>query len=369
MHDTIRFLKRKMAEKGIDKPIWGREIGVGNDFLLMPQTESEMAARVLKKFASSFAEGVKVCTVTPFIAFAGFEEYAFSGLYDNDVQMYRLFYPSAPISELQEKFGKPMLRSCKLLSQYLSGCTLDHYVLNGEAGIYIFRDKIHEKKVIIGWTDNIDDQLIPSDYFSPEMYEGMSLYDYLGTLQGPIVPSTLTEEPFVLVLAGSALLADAGKDVVAFVGDEVTLGQNSQSSVGDDVILSQDDRPGVGGEVILSKNNQPSSFIKANRSLKFIWTQISGPPVQLDGQNSPNPTFVGNTVAAYEFQLVVTDGRETSPPDSVLVIVKRKVPLIGCTTYAEAGGSLGNGIANVLIWLTPAMISLFRRSSKITKTR
>ena len=198
MHDTIRFLKKKMAEYAIHKPIWGKEIGIPGPF------PAEETARVLlKKFVMSFAEGVQVCTVSPFVAFPGVEGEVFSGLHKSEMQLYRVFNPSASVSELEEKFGTPLLGTYKLLSQNLAGCTLEQHLQSGEAALYLFFDTKKGKRIVVGWTENPDDQLIPADYLSLRASADVAVYDSAGNFIGSSLPEGLDEDPFVLVSDGA----------------------------------------------------------------------------------------------------------------------------------------------------------------------
>jgi hypothetical protein len=55
--------------------------------------------------------------------------------------------------------------------------------------------------------------------------------------------------------------------------------------------------------------------------LSFSWTQIDGPPVVLQGQNTVQASFVPLASGVYRFQLVVSDGQLNSTPDYVQVTV------------------------------------------------
>lgn len=55
--------------------------------------------------------------------------------------------------------------------------------------------------------------------------------------------------------------------------------------------------------------------------LSFSWRQIAGPAVTLSGANTSAPGFTPAVPGPYAFELVVSDGRARSIPDSVTVIV------------------------------------------------
>jgi len=203
MHDTIGFFKSKMAQYGIDKPIWARELTAVNDLFSSSQPESDTAARTLKKFVGSFAEGVQVCTVAPFVAIGGTSELAWPGLYRSGLLWYRLFNPTASISTLQQQFGTLLLKSFKLLTMVLSDCRVENYVLNGDAALYVFTNSSRTKRVAIGWTENPSDQIAVADHAATEGFRPVALYDHLGNQQGASIPSSLSTTPFVLVLQRS----------------------------------------------------------------------------------------------------------------------------------------------------------------------
>jgi fibronectin type 3 domain-containing protein len=55
--------------------------------------------------------------------------------------------------------------------------------------------------------------------------------------------------------------------------------------------------------------------------LMYLWTQVSGPDVFLQNETSGQPSFKPVVEAAYEFSLVVWDGKASSPTDTVTIIV------------------------------------------------
>ena len=85
--------------------------------------------------------------------------------------------------------------------------------------------------------------------------------------------------------------ADAGEDQRARVGDTVTLdGSGSWDPDGD--------------------------------PLSYAWSQVRGPvSVALEGAATARAGFVAPRTGTYEFRLIVSDGRLSSPPDTVRVVV------------------------------------------------
>ncbi|TQF10472.1 histidine kinase [Myxococcus llanfairpwllgwyngyllgogerychwyrndrobwllllantysiliogogogochensis] len=89
----------------------------------------------------------------------------------------------------------------------------------------------------------------------------------------------------------------------------------------------------------------------AQSTLTYAWTQIGGPPVTLNGANTATPTFStlvpANTI--FTFQLVVSDGTDSSQPKVVQVLVANvnnppvavaRVKDGGPTTVDERSGSV-----------------------------
>jgi len=57
-------------------------------------------------------------------------------------------------------------------------------------------------------------------------------------------------------------------------------------------------------------------------TLNYMWSQISGPSVQLLDPNTQTPRFTPNLIGNYVFELTVNDGADTSLPDTVTVICR-----------------------------------------------
>ena len=100
--------------------------------------------------------------------------------------------------------------------------------------------------------------------------------------------------PHVLVphalAAGVAPTAEAGLGVLAYVGDTVVL------------------------------NGTGSSDPEAD-NLTYVWTQVQGADLEIEGGDSAEPTFVIAAPGAYGFSLVVNDGTADSLPDDVVFFV------------------------------------------------
>ena len=192
-----------MAEQGVDKPIWGKEMGIPVN-PLFPDPDRKIASRFFKKFVGSFGAGAQLCAVTPFVTMLSPLSVAMPGpgLYKSSVSWYQFFNPSASIDDIKKNAGTLMLDTFELLKKHLSGCTAEEYDVNRDAGIFIFSNPDKGTKVIMGWTDNVDDQLYPKDYFDPGNFEFFTVYNHIGEVQAPVIPETLSEEPFMIVLEG-----------------------------------------------------------------------------------------------------------------------------------------------------------------------
>lgn len=121
----------------------------------------------------------------------------------------------------------------------------------------------------------------------------------------------------------AAPVAEAGLGVMAYVGDTVILNGSASSD--------PDGSP-----------------------LIYTWTQVSGAPVELRRGDSSKPEFVVDAPGTLRFELVVSDGLETSAADGVAVVVPDREALPagespgGCHTSPAAPTALGVALAALL---------------------
>lgn len=119
--------------------------------------------------------------------------------------------------------------------------------------------------------------------------------------------------------SGSAPVAEAWLGVLAFVGDTVELnGTGSTDPEGDE--------------------------------LAFSWTQVGGPPVELNGAMTAQPKFSITDPGTFRFELVVNDGTSDSPPDGVAVVVAYQSlsgQEAGCAVVPGAPILIGSLLAGV----------------------
>lgn len=90
-------------------------------------------------------------------------------------------------------------------------------------------------------------------------------------------------------LGGEPPVADAGVGLLANVGDTVAL-------------------------------NGRASADPEGEPLTFTWTQVGGPPVELEKADSPEPQFTIEAGGTMRFSLVVNDGAQDSAPDTVEIV-------------------------------------------------
>lgn len=335
MHDTIRFIKRKLAEYGIEKPIWGREVGVTYDtFPPTPESERRAAALLLKKFVSSFAEGVASCGASPFVALGGPIELTNPGLYSSALELHRALNPRESPSSLKEKFGTDLLASFTLLTRTLSGTSIDRYVLNREAALYIFTNGPANKKVVIGWTEDPADQIAIGDYVAQWATKKTTVFDFLGSVKGSTIPDRLSQEPVVILLDGVTEGAQSVPlELSAFVGDKV----------------------------VLDGNFHGTSWSASRHPLQFRWEQVSGPVVDLEVRDSPTTSFIAREAGSYRFSFSVSDGAYLDEVHTFVVTVYPKTGLINCASSDPEGMNLSNGAVNLTIVLNPALFIMMRR--------
>jgi hypothetical protein len=85
--------------------------------------------------------------------------------------------------------------------------------------------------------------------------------------------------------------------------------------------------------------------------LSFLWTQVAGPAVTLQGGTTASATFTPFIAGTYTFSLVVSDGPADSAPASVRVGVGTPVVLQGAASRKVHGAV---GTFNHALALTPA---------------
>ncbi len=96
-------------------------------------------------------------------------------------------------------------------------------------------------------------------------------------------------------------VANAGRDLVATIGNEVTL-------------------------------NGSSSYDPDGDKISYIWTQVDGIRVTLNNPNSASPSFNPEQAGVYVFGLIVYDGKDTSKMDTVRVTIQDTLPDIELNT-------------------------------------
>jgi len=57
-------------------------------------------------------------------------------------------------------------------------------------------------------------------------------------------------------------------------------------------------------------------------SLSYVWSQIQGSKVTLNGPNTAKPTFKSTLPGVYKFSLTVKDGQATSAPATVTIALQ-----------------------------------------------
>jgi MYXO-CTERM domain-containing protein len=81
--------------------------------------------------------------------------------------------------------------------------------------------------------------------------------------------------------------------------------------------------------------------------LEYIWTQLSGPPVQLNQNKTGEASFTPTSAEVYKFQLQVRDGKAQSSPFEVTIQVKEKDLSGGCQCSSPPSSPLPVN----LLWL------------------
>jgi hypothetical protein len=144
---------------------------------------------------------------------------------------------------------------------------------------------------------------------------------------------------FVPVVAGVYVFALAVSDGT-FVSnpDEVVVTANEIGNGVPVAAAGSDIEAAVGATVTLDGSG---STDPDGDALHFRWTQEPAPSVFLEGRNTPNPQFVAVREGTFTFNLVVSDGKAPSAPDTVLVTVVPEIPDGGMDAGEDAGEDTG----------------------------
>ena len=82
------------------------------------------------------------------------------------------------------------------------------------------------------------------------------------------------------------------------------------------------DRP-----ALITLDGSGSCIFEPNGVMTFQWTHIGGPSVELSDNTAMQPTFMPGSEGEYRFELVVSDGTNTSKPDEVLIVIRNRPPV------------------------------------------
>jgi hypothetical protein len=95
-------------------------------------------------------------------------------------------------------------------------------------------------------------------------------------------------------------------------------------------------------------------------AISYVWSQASGPVVSLNAPNTAAPSFTPTQAGTYTFSLKVYDGKDTSTPDTVSVMVQQTAVTISLLT-PQMGSIVstnpvftwnGTGIARYRVYVT-----------------
>jgi fibronectin type 3 domain-containing protein len=142
-----------------------------------------------------------------------------------------------------------------------------------------------------------------------------------GTMNPTFTPSVAGT--YVLNLTVSDGVNTSAPDAVNIVANEPINHVPTANAGIDQAVL-------IGSEVLLDGS---MSVDPDGDPLAYAWSQTAGPAVSLQNVSSAAPSFDPPSPAAYEFRLVVSDGKADSPPDSVSVVVNG----VNSVPVADAG--------------------------------
>jgi len=115
------------------------------------------------------------------------------------------------------------------------------------------------------------------------------------------------------------------------VSDGRTVSQDSVTVTVDNVNQvpvadAGDDRTANVGETVTLDGRD--SYDPDGDNISYIWSQVSGTRVSVVGSNTAAPTFIPTEAGTYVFELRVYDGTDTSSPDSVTVSVQQEAAAV-----------------------------------------
>jgi len=83
----------------------------------------------------------------------------------------------------------------------------------------------------------------------------------------------------------------------------------------------------IDGPELITLDGGGSFFYDPDGVMEFSWEQVAGSAVVMSDFAAKQPTIIPESEGEYRFELVVSDGLNTSEPDEVLVIVRNRPPV------------------------------------------
>ncbi|MHC4366194.1 MAG: PKD domain-containing protein [Planctomycetota bacterium] len=78
---------------------------------------------------------------------------------------------------------------------------------------------------------------------------------------------------------------------------------------------------------LVTLDGSGSSTYESSGVMTFQWTQVGGPPVELNDYTVVRPTFTPEPQSEYRFEVVLNDGIESSRPDEVTITIHNRPPI------------------------------------------
>jgi hypothetical protein len=217
--------------------------------------------------------------------------------------------------------------------------------------------------------------MTPSYTVAPVNYQwtqtagpGTDLSAWNVTWGAPTTPSSFSPAPTVPGVYRFELSIWDGSQVLTVIPVSVIVNASAANVVPTAAGTASPTPAEVGQTVILDASGSTTGVppVPLGGGSRYMWSQVSGPPVALSNASAVQPTFVPSTAGVYVFSLKVNDGSSDSP--ATLVVVTADSSSSAQTGGGGGGGGGGCGLGVEQLLLLPMLwtAAWFRRRGRRT---